>query len=81
MAQTFMDQIFKLHGIPTSIISNKDPIFTNKFWQELFKFQGTQLNMKIAYYPQIDGQTKFAKKCLETSLRCFASKNMHQWAQ
>eukprot|EP00253_Pinus_taeda_P032510 PITA_32510 len=39
VAQAFMDQIFKLHGMPTSIVSNRDPIFTNNFWQELFRLQ------------------------------------------
>eukprot|EP00253_Pinus_taeda_P014706 PITA_14706 len=39
VAQSFMDQIFKLHGMPTSIVSDRDPIFTNNFWQELFRLQ------------------------------------------
>jgi hypothetical protein len=43
VSQVFMDHIFKLHGMPTSIVSDQDPTFTNKFWQELFKLQGTQL--------------------------------------
>jgi hypothetical protein len=37
MAQLFMDQVFKLHGMPHSIVSDRDPTFTNNFWQELFK--------------------------------------------
>jgi len=41
VAQYFMDQIFKLHGMPTSIVLDQDPTSTNKFWQELFKLQGT----------------------------------------
>ena len=41
VAQAFMDQIFKLHGMPTSIVSNLDPNFTINFWQEPFKLQGT----------------------------------------
>jgi hypothetical protein len=39
--QIFMDNIFKLHGMPHSIISDRDPNFTRKFWQELFSLQGT----------------------------------------
>lgn len=39
VAQYFMDQIFKLHGMPTSIVSNSDSIFTNNFWQELFRLR------------------------------------------
>jgi hypothetical protein len=41
MAQIFMDQVFKLHGMPHSIVSDRDPTFTSNFWQELFKIQGT----------------------------------------
>jgi IS30 family transposase len=81
MAQLFMDQVFKLHGIPHSIVSDRDPTFTNNFWQELFKLQGTQFHFITAYHPQSDGQTEFANKCLETYLRCFASENKNQWAQ
>jgi hypothetical protein len=41
VAQIFMDQVFKLHGMPHSIVSDRDPTFTSTFWQELFKIQGT----------------------------------------
>jgi hypothetical protein len=41
VAQLFMNQVFKLHGMPHSIVSDRDPTFTNNFWQELFKLQGT----------------------------------------
>jgi hypothetical protein len=45
VAQLFMDHIFKLHGMPHSIVSDRDPTFTNNFWQELFRLQGTQLHL------------------------------------
>ena len=81
ITQVFLDHIFKLHGMPTSIVSNRDPTFTSTFWQELFKLQGTQLNMSTTYHPWSDGQTKVVNKCLETYLRCFSSYKQHQWVQ
>jgi hypothetical protein len=81
VAQLFMDQIFKLHGMSHSIVSNRDPTFTSNFWQELFKLQVTQLHLNIAYHPHTNGQTKVVNKCLETYLRCFASKKKNQWDQ
>jgi hypothetical protein len=77
MAQLCMDRVFKIHGMPHSIVSDRDPTFTNIFWQEIFRLQGTQLHLNTSYHPQTDGQTKFVNKCLETYLRCFASKKEH----
>jgi hypothetical protein len=51
VAQLFMDQLFKLHGMSHSIVFYHDPTFTRNFWQELFKLQGTQLHLGIAYHP------------------------------
>jgi hypothetical protein len=75
MAQIFMDQVFKLHGMPHSIVYNHDLTFTSNFWQELFKIQGTELHLSTAYHPQTDGQMEVVNKCLETYLRYFASEN------
>ena len=81
VTQSFMDQIFKLHSMPTSIVSDHDPIFTSKFWQELFWLQGTHLQHSTSYHPQTDGQTKAINKCLETYLRCFTLEKQHLWVQ
>jgi hypothetical protein len=50
VAKIFMDNIFKLHGMPNSIVFDRDPTFTNNFLQELFKLQGTQLHLSTAYH-------------------------------
>ena len=55
IAQIFLDQIFRLHGIPSSIVSDRDATFTSHFWTELFHPTGTKLKLRSGYHPQIDG--------------------------
>jgi hypothetical protein len=81
VAQIFMDQVFKLHGMSHSIFSDRVPTFTSNFWQELFKVQGTELHLSTTYHPQTDGQTEVVNKCLETYLSCFSLEKKNQWAQ
>ena len=66
--QSFMDQIFKLHGMPTSIVSDRDPIFTCRFWEAFQDALGTKLNFSTAYHPQSDGQTERVNRILEDLL-------------
>jgi hypothetical protein len=49
--QNFMDNIFKIHGIPHSIVFDRDPTFTNNFLKELFMLHGTQLHLITTYHP------------------------------
>jgi hypothetical protein len=65
VAHFFMDNIFKLHGMSHSIISDRDPTFTSNLWQELFRLQRTQLHLSTVYNPQTDGQIEVVNKCLE----------------
>ena len=58
IAQLFFDNIYRLHGLPNNIVSDRDKIFISRFWQELFKLSGTQLKLSTSYHPQTDGQTK-----------------------
>jgi len=58
MAQSFLDNVFKLRGFPDTITFDRDPIFVSKFWQDLMAYQGVQVQLSLAYDPQNDGQTK-----------------------
>ena len=64
IAQLFFDNIFKLHGLPNTIISDRDPICFSSFWQKLFSLQGVQLLKSTTYHPQTDGQMEVVNICL-----------------
>jgi hypothetical protein len=72
VAQAFMSNVYRLHGMPESIVSDRDRIFTNNIWRELFRLSGTQLQMSSSYHPQTDGQTERVNQCLETSAQLYA---------
>ena len=70
VAQIYLENDFKLHGWPRSIINDRDPVFVSTFWKSLFEIQGTQFCMSSAYHSQSDEQTEVVNRCLEMSLRC-----------
>jgi hypothetical protein len=71
--------IVRLHGIPTSIVSDHDPIFTSKFWEELLQLTGVKLYMSSAFHPQSDGQSEVVNRVLGMYLRCLATDRHRQW--
>jgi hypothetical protein len=71
MAKAYLDNVYKLHGMPISMISDRDRVFTSKLWKELFGLVGVKLQMSSAYHPQTDSQTERVNQCMETYLRCF----------
>jgi hypothetical protein len=79
VANTFFNNVVKLHGVPKTIVSDRDKFFTSSFWQELFKLLNTQLCMSSAYLAQTDGQTERVNQCLETYLRCAVSSTPKNW--
>ncbi|CAH9108944.1 unnamed protein product [Cuscuta europaea] len=80
VAQAYLDNIFKLHGWPKSIVSDRDAIFLSQFWKGLFSIQGTQFKLSSTYHPQTDGQTEIVNKCLESYLRCMCSERPKEWS-
>jgi hypothetical protein len=79
VAQHYFQTVYKLHGMPEAIISDRDRIVTSKLWKELFKLVEVKLLMSSTYHPQTDGQTKRLNQCLEGYLRCAAHSCPKQW--
>lgn len=71
LASIYVKEVVRLHGIPKSIVSDRDPLFTSRFWQSLQMTLGTELNLSTAYHPQSDGQMEHVNRVLEDLLRAY----------
>ena len=81
VARLFMEISGKLHGMPKSLVSDRDPLFISHFWKELFKLSGTKLRMSSAYHPQSDGQTEVMNRIVEQYLRAFVHHQPSTWGR
>lgn len=81
VADVFLDRVYRLHGLPQSLVSDRDPIFTSIFWKELCRRTGIKLCMSSGQHPQTDGQTERVNQQVEGYLRCFISAHPHRWSQ
>lgn len=68
IVQVFLANVFKLHGMPKSVVSDEDPIFTGAFWKDLFKLHGTKLKFSSTYHPQMDGWTEIINNYLRIKM-------------
>ena len=79
LAKIFRHTVYKYHGMPKAIISDRDERFLSHFWQALFTVVGTELKYSTAYHPQTDGQSERANRTLEEYLRHFVSPRQDDW--
>jgi hypothetical protein len=79
IAQVFMKEIFRLHGMPKEIVSNRDMKFTSNFWKSLMAGLDTKLLFRTTYHPQTDGQTKRVNQILEDMLRMHVIHQPKKW--
>ena len=69
LARYYVREVVRLHGVPASIVSDRDARFTSRFWQSFQEAMGTELQMSSAYHPQTDGQSERTIQILEDMLR------------
>jgi hypothetical protein len=79
IAEIFMKEIFRLHGIPKMVISDRDVKFTSTFWKELFSGINTNLNFSMSYHPQMDGQTEMTNQIIGDMLRMYVRTKSNKW--
>ena len=70
VAKLFFRQVVKLHGLPSTIVSDRDVKFVSYFWKTLWKLFGTTLKFSSAFHSQTDGQSEVVNGCLSDMLRC-----------
>ena len=78
-ADLLVQHVVRHHGLPTSIVSDRDVRFTSKFYRHLTARWGIQLRMSTAYHPQTDGQTEVMNRILEDYLRSYTRSSQDQW--
>jgi hypothetical protein len=79
LAQLFFKEVVRLHGLPNSIVSDRDARFTSKFWRALWQHFGTKLAMSTSFHPQTDGQTERANRSLEDMIRAYVNNKQDDW--
>jgi hypothetical protein len=79
VARVFFAEIVRLHGIPSSIVSDRDPVFTSHLWKDLFKLTGSKLRLSTALHPQTDGQSEVVNRTIDMYLRCITGDRPSSW--
>ncbi|KAF7834890.1 putative gag-pol polyprotein [Senna tora] len=79
VADLFFKEIVRLHGMPKTIVSDRDVKFLSHFWRTLWSKLGTKLLFSSVAHPQTDGQTEVVNRTLTTLLRAIIQKNLKNW--
>jgi len=79
LAEMYIAEIVRLHGVPLTIVSDRDTKFASKFWQGFQSAMGTQLNLSTAFHPQTNGQSERTIQTLEDMLRACAIEYTGSW--
>ena len=81
LVKAFIQYIWKYHGLPVNIVSDRDPTFTSRFWMALMRALEVDLSLSTAYHLRSDGQTERLNQILEQYLRCFSNYLQDNWLE
>ena len=81
IANIFLKEVWRLHGLPSSVVSDRDSRFQSKFWLAVMEALKVDVRMSTAFHPQTDGQTERVNQVLEQYLRCYCSYQQDDWAE
>ena len=81
LARLFRDDMWKLHGLPKSVILDRGPQFATKLIRELNKMLGIETKLSMAYHPETDRQTERTNQELEQYLRMYINHRQNNWAE
>uniref|UniRef100_A0AAZ1XL87 Integrase catalytic domain-containing protein n=1 Tax=Oreochromis aureus TaxID=47969 RepID=A0AAZ1XL87_OREAU len=81
MARLLTSHVFRLHGIPEDIVSDRGPQFTSRVWKEFCTALGAKVSLSSGFHPQSNGQSERANQELEAAVRCVASHNQSTWSE
>ena len=81
LAAIFLKEVVRLHGLPQSIVSDRDPKFTSAFWRELHRMMGARLLMSTAFHPQTDGTSERTIRSINQVLRSMVNPDQLDWIE
>ena len=81
LARLFIEHLYRLYGMPTDIVFDRDRKFDSQFWKEVFKNLDTTLSMSMTGHPQFDGQTERVNQVLKDMLRAYVTKKQSNWEE
>ena len=81
LSTVYMREVVRLHGLPSSIVSDQDPKFMSKWWCELHRIMGTKLLMSTSFHPQMDGATEQANRSVGQMFRAMICPDQKDWVE
>lgn len=81
VTKAYLENVWKHHGFPENVVSDRDRTFTGQYFTDLYKYLGIARSMSTAFHPQMDGQSERINQVIEEYLRSYCNYEQHDWAE